>query len=494
MAVPLRLTALRVQPDELGARRQAVEAEGGLIEFQRVDQPEVLAGIGSADADLIVAHHDPEQADAEQWLPMRESGTAPPVILLCDEDDGNVVGRLRDLGAFAVVPRGHSTCLIQAVRLAVGSSVRPPNPDLEKIPSGVFAQRRMAGLMRVIGHNLRDVLGGITNAVEVLSFQSSPGSLSQQRTIELLDRQCRRMAGLLDDYSEIARMESGKRTGSREVVELGGVLARAIDRARKECTDREVDFEQVGRTEPLWVEVDPRRLEHLVRHSLHFCRKASPECELIRVDWRCVDDRLELVLELSPEVLEFETPRAGQAIDLDWYLASILADRLGGVLMPGPPLVIELPNLIVEPPEERATIPIDQRSGGWVSGSGRQVVLVDDNVESVQALGILIGRLGWHVRVTPDLSEAMGLIRSFRAEVVLIGLHMPFLDGESLARRIRREVPKASPLLIGLSSSTNPPLADPDGERLFDHILTKPVRLADLAALIGSPERQAASG
>ena len=74
----------------------------------------------------------------------------------------------------------------------------------------------MAGLMRVIGHNLRDQLEGISNAVEVLSFQCGEGSLSQRRTIELLDRQCRRMTGLLDDYAKLARVESDAPEPRRE--------------------------------------------------------------------------------------------------------------------------------------------------------------------------------------------------------------------------------------------------------------------------------------
>ncbi|WP_169977102.1 ATP-binding response regulator [Tautonia rosea] len=496
MTVSLRLTELQVDPDELCVIKHAVEEEGGSITFRHLDCPTGLKTIGPDDADVIVALHRTGLSDARRWLPRRRVGAGPPVIVITEEDSLEHYKQLRRLGAFAVVPRGHPACLIQAVRLAADSSILDPSPGRASEPPSESEHRRMAGLMRVIGHNLRDLLGVITNAVEVLSFQNVPGSLSQQRTIELLDRQCQRMAGLLDDYSEIARIESGEAPEVVEVVELGGLLGRAIRRAQQEARDEQVDFDRVARADPLWLRTDAKRLEHLVRHSLHYCRRACKDCELIRVDWRQASDRLELVFELLPEATNFEVPRSEKSIDLDLFLASIFADRLGGLLRPGPSFVIELPQTIVAElgPSEVNAPPLRTRTPQR-PGSAGHVLLVDDNLESIQALGLLIGRLGWHVRATPRIDEAREMIQAFRPQVVLIGLHMPFIEGHTLARRIRHDVVMDAPLLIGISSSSSPPVTDPEGERAFDHIVTKPVRLAELAALLGpaGPQAQEAS-
>ncbi|WP_161602454.1 ATP-binding response regulator [Tautonia marina] len=494
MTVSLRLAELHVDPEELRVIEHAVEAEGGSITIRHVDCPTSLGRLGPVDADVIVALHRPGPSDARNWLPLRKSGLGPPVILITEEESLEQFEQFRKLGTYTVVPRGHSACLVQAVRLAVGSSILVPSFGLTTGPPAEAEHRRLAGLLRVIGHNMRDLLGVITNAVEVLSFQNVSGSLSQQRTIELLDRQCQRMAGLLDDSSEIARIESGEAPEVVEVFELGDLMMRAIRRAQQEARDEQVDFDRVPRPAPLWVRTDARRLEHLIRHGLHYCRRAARACELIRIDWRLTTDRLELVFEVLPGVSHFEMPRSDKAIDLDLFLASIFADRLGGVLRPGPPFLVELPGTIVQggvPDEARAAPrptgpPPPRRSAG-------HVLLVDENLESIQALGLLIGRLGWHVRATPRIDEAREMIQAFRPHVVLIGLHMPFIEGQSLARSIRHDLVMGAPLLIGISSSSHPPTIDRDGERTFDHIVTKPVRLAELAALLGAAGSQRAA-
>lgn len=496
MTVSLRLAELHVDPEELRVIKDAVEAEGGSISFRHMDRPTTMAMIGPGDADVMVAAHRKGLWDAHSWLPLRKGDQGPPIILVTEEDSLEQLEELRRLGAFTVVPRGHPACLVQAVRLAVGSSIPVPSLGLPVEPPAEAEHRRLAGLMRLIGHNMRDLLGVITNAVEVLSFQNVSGSLSQQRTIELLDRQCRRMVGLLDDSSEIARIESGEAPEVVEVFELGGLLMRAIRRAQQEARDEQVDFDRVLRPDPLWVRIDARRLEHLIRHSLHFCRRAAPSCELIRIDWRLTTDRLELVFEVLPEVKQIEMPRSDKAIDLDLFLASIFADRLGGRLRPGPPFVVEFPGIIVTD-----GVPDGARAGPTPTGqppphrSAGHVVLVDENLESIQALGLLIGRLGWHVRATPRIEEAREMIQAVRPHVVLIGLHLPFIEGQSLARSIRHDLVMGAPLLIGISSSSHPPTIDRDGERTFDHIVTKPVRLAELAALLGGAgARMASSG
>jgi CheY-like chemotaxis protein len=487
MTVSLRLAELEVDPEELDAIKHAVEAEGASITFEHLARPTELVTIGSGDADVIVALHRKGHGAARWWLPLRKSGSRPPVILITEEESLEQFEEFRRLGAFLVVPRGHPACLVQAVRLAVGSSILVPAFGLPMEAPAETEHRRLAGLMQVIRHNMRDLLGVITNAVEVLSFQNVPGSLSQQRTIELLDRQCHRMVGLLNDSSEIARIESGEDATVTEVVELGGLLTRAIRRAHKEAYHAQVVIDRMPRADPLWLRTDTRRFEHLIRHGLHFCLRAGQDCERIRIDWRLADDRLELVFELQPEASSFELPQSNEAIDLDLFLASIFADRLGGLLRPGPPLMIDLPRAIVEIwcPAEAPASPPETRLPQAPQSTGH-VLLVDDHLETIQALGLLIGRLGWNVQTTPKIDEARELIQAFRPQVVLIGLHTPFFEGQSLARRIRHEVARDAPLLIGISSSAYLPASEKEGERTFDHIVTKPVRLAELAALLGS--------
>jgi CheY-like chemotaxis protein len=114
--------------------------------------------------------------------------------------------------------------------------------------------------------------------------------------------------------------------------------------------------------------------------------------------------------------------------------------------------------------------------------------MIDDHPATVEVLGLLIGRRGWNVRVTPDIFEALEVIRTFRPEVVLIDLHMPLMKGDALARLIRRDESAVRPLLIGISGSTELSGEEEQGVlSCFDHFLVKPVRSDEVAALLPPP-------
>lgn len=491
MGIPLRLAVLFVQPEELETIRHVFEAEGERVEFRILDRPEELASLSSIETDVILVAHADGRSDVRAWLPtLTPSSTRPPLVVLSEGqvDEPGLAAELRGAGALVVMPIGQPVRLVEAIRLAGGFRRSTPSGD----EVGLAEYRRMASLMEKIGHNLRGLLGGIGNAVEVLSFQCPPGALSQRRTIALLDRQCRQMAGLLDDYSEVIRLQSEK-ARPLEVVELGAFLNRAIDRASTELTDDQVEFDRLPRLDPLWLRIDASGLEHLVRHALLYCARRSPACQHVKLGWSAGDGRIVLDFQRSCEVSVSTGSFSAKDVDMDYYLASLLAERLGGRLTLGASFVVELPLLQAESPAESKAVRVSTSPDGRAVTTSRHVLMVDDNLESIQALGLLIGRLGWHVRITSDIAEALQMIRTIRPRVVTIDLQMPVMDGQTLARLIRDEssIDRPRPLLIGITGTADVPQTDDQGRSCFDHFLTKPVRKDQIASLLPRLEQSA---
>lgn len=94
---------------------------------------------------------------------------------------------------------------------------------------------------------------------------------------------------------------------------------------------------------------------------------------------------------------------------------------------------------------------VDQQSSG--AQSARPVVLVvDDDADTVEELSDLVRSMGYPVRKARDPGLALNMVaESPDIGVVLLDLRMPRLDGLSLATRLARGGPGASPQFIFMS-------------------------------------------
>jgi CheY-like chemotaxis protein len=117
-------------------------------------------------------------------------------------------------------------------------------------------------------------------------------------------------------------------------------------------------------------------------------------------------------------------------------------------------------------------------------GSARRVLVVDDNRDAADSLGLLLQLAGHDVRVAHDGVAALAIARTFLPELALLDLGMPEMDGLQLAQALRAEPWSATLRLAALTGWGQ----DEDRRRTsaagFDHHLTKPVDLDEIAALV----------
>jgi CheY-like chemotaxis protein len=114
----------------------------------------------------------------------------------------------------------------------------------------------------------------------------------------------------------------------------------------------------------------------------------------------------------------------------------------------------------------------------------RRVLVVDDNRDAADSLGMLLRRIGTDVTVVHDGAAALRALDACRPDVVLLDLGMPEMDGYSVARRIRERPEHRDVVLIALTGWGQ----EEDRRRTriagFDHHLTKPADLGALQALL----------
>jgi CheY-like chemotaxis protein len=116
----------------------------------------------------------------------------------------------------------------------------------------------------------------------------------------------------------------------------------------------------------------------------------------------------------------------------------------------------------------------------------RRVLIVDDNADGADMLGIGLSALGHATRVAYDGAAALQVAQEFLPQIALLDLGLPEMDGFELAQRMREELGARAPILIAVTGYGQ----EADRERTrragFAHHLVKPIELDELGALLAS--------
>jgi len=113
----------------------------------------------------------------------------------------------------------------------------------------------------------------------------------------------------------------------------------------------------------------------------------------------------------------------------------------------------------------------------------RRVLVVDDDRDMGQSVAMLLRARGHVAACVDEPVKALEVAKAMRAEVALIDLWMPVVDGYMLARILRGAPELPEIFLVALSSLGRPE----DGQRLreagFDLHVAKPLDLPALESM-----------
>jgi len=138
--------------------------------------------------------------------------------------------------------------------------------------------------------------------------------------------------------------------------------------------------------------------------------------------------------------------------------------------------------LIQVRPPTRTTLHDPDRPPEAPAAIGRRVVLIDDSVDSVEALSMLLELEGHVVHVAYDGVTGLALIEAVGPDVVLCDIGLPGMNGYQVAKAVRRLA--CVPLLVAITGYGH---ADDVGRAAasgFDHYLVKPVDPAAVLELL----------
>ena len=115
-----------------------------------------------------------------------------------------------------------------------------------------------------------------------------------------------------------------------------------------------------------------------------------------------------------------------------------------------------------------------------------RVLVVDDDRDGADTLGMVIEELGHQVHVTYGGTQALDVATTFRPDLMLVDLVMPHIDGCGLVVRFRQNPAFAQTKIVAVTGHTDEEHKSSAMKAGFDLVLSKPVTLPAIEAFLAS--------
>jgi CheY-like chemotaxis protein len=250
---------------------------------------------------------------------------------------------------------------------------------------------------------------------------------------------------------------------------------------------------------PVLLEADPVRLSQAISNLLTNAAKYTEKAGQIWITAaregneaviRVRDSGIGIDTELLPNVFDLfvqgerSLARSQGGLGIGLTLVKRLAELHEGTVTassPGPgkgsEFVLRVPAI-----DERAGSQED--SEAKMKRDSRHVLVVDDNVDAAECIGVMLELKGHQVKVVHDGFAAVDAAKSEKPDVILLDIGLPGRDGYEVAQILRADPEFTKTKIIAVTGYGK----DEDRRRSkaagMDHHLTKPVDPDDLDQLM----------
>jgi signal transduction histidine kinase len=366
------------------------------------------------------------------------------------------------------------------------------------------ADRAKDEFMAMLGHELRNPLAPALTALQVVKRR---GGQFAAHECDIVERQVRHLARLVDDLLDVSRLRRGAIDLRREPVQMAAVVARAVEMASPLVEERHHHL-TVDVPDGLVVDGDQQRLAQVFTNLIanaakytepggHITLSARAEDDTVVVE--CTDDGIGIAPALLPRIFDLFVQgergldRRQGGLGLGLAVARTLVERHGGTIAVrsdgvghGSTFMVRLP--AGEPRRLMTPARGLPRSAGVPRGT--RVLVVEDNPDALEMLVQSLALEGLDVTAAGDAASALAQAATRMPQVAILDIGLPQVDGYDLARQIRQQAGTARPWLIALTGYGGQSGESAANAAGFDALLVKPVSvdvlLGHIAALLAS--------
>jgi signal transduction histidine kinase/ActR/RegA family two-component response regulator len=339
---------------------------------------------------------------------------------------------------------------------AANESLHATNEELQsrlaELRDAVEISRHKDDFLAMLAHELRNPLAPILSAMQVIRRHRDNEDVVQ-RAREVVERQVRHQARLLDDLLDVSRITRGRIRLRKAPVDMCSAVSAAVEATRPLIDSRSHTLTVALPDTALPVAADPTRLTQIVTNLLDNAAKyTNPGGQ---IDVAAEGDGGHVVLRVRDTGIGIPLDMQGRIFDLFTQVDAPIARSLGGLGL-GLALVRRLTELhdgtvtvASEGPgrgsEFTVRLPVgraDARPSASApsAGGSRHVLVIEDNADAREMLRIALELDGHRVETAADGVSGVEAALQTTPDLVLVDIGLPRLDGYAVARRLRSEL------------------------------------------------------
>jgi two-component system, chemotaxis family, sensor kinase Cph1 len=431
------------------------------------------------------------------------------------EDEIAAAGELRQRIVAMLIKRAETLALAHAdLRLATAErekaldSERLARLELERL------NRVKDDFVATLSHELRTPLNAILGWSQLLKMTREGLSNEFQEGLDVIERNAKSQATMLEDLLEISRIISGRLRLDLQDVNIASIVEEAVKSAAVTAAAKGVRIEKL--IDPLFgvkATGDPNRLRQVAWNLLSNAIKFTPKGGRIQAVLQRVDSHVEFTISdtgigIQPAMLPYIFDRYRQAdasisrqfggLGLGLAIVRNLVELHGGVVSAesegegrGARFTVSLPIRAVITDSAES----NQRDGDLplaeplFSLQGLAVLVIDDEADSRAMVRRVLESRGASVTTAESPQEALDRQADAQIHLLISDIGMPGMDGFSFIRQWRAQEHKRGRPKTPAIALTAYARADDRRRALvsgFTSHLPKPVEASELITLVAS--------
>jgi CheY-like chemotaxis protein/anti-sigma regulatory factor (Ser/Thr protein kinase) len=323
------------------------------------------------------------------------------------------------------------------------------------------------------------------------------------RERDVIHRQVRNLAQLVDDILDVAQIRKGRIAIAREAIYARQIVAEALEVVASMLEERRHHLEVDIKPPSLVMVGDERRLVQAVTNLLTNAVKYTDPGGSIRIAVgnegphtvvRVRDTGRGISAALLPRVFDLfvqgeRTPdRREGGLGLGLPIVRSIVERHGGTVSAfsggagtGSELVIRLPAADSDTPLPAVrTVAAADRMAAF----SPKILIIDDNRDAADSLHALLRDHGFSCASALDGPSGLEAVASFAPDAILLDLGLPVLDGYEVARRIRRSASGHKYLIVAVTGYGEERDRERSAQAGIDAHLVKPVDFDQLLTVL----------
>jgi PAS domain S-box-containing protein len=347
----------------------------------------------------------------------------------------------------------------------------------EAIRKAETANHAKSDLLSRTSHELRTPLNAILGFGQLLELSELGGD--DRESVDRIMKAGRHLLLVINEVLDIAGIETGRKTITREPVQVCDAANEALDMVRALAEARAIELRfELECSEGSYVWADRQRLQQVLLNLLSNAIKYNRQGGAVTL--ACTQSGAETIrmavmdtgLGIQPEGLSkvftpFERLGAAEAgiegTGLGLAFSKVFVEAMGGSIGvesttgQGTTFWVDLPAAAAPQSEAKSEPTLPSGAISLEKCGERTVLHIEDNLSNLELVERILVRFpSIHLISATRGEQGVALARDIQPDLILLDLHLPDIWGDEVLRRLRADVATSKIPVIMLSADATP--------------------------------------